>query len=198
MSSGVRASLVAVVAAVLGLPWRAAALPCADFPVSEEIDGPASGPAVTATPDGGFVVVWVSYPSGGERSVRGRRYDADGEAIGAEFPVDTQASGFISRPSVAANAAANFVVVWSTEGGGAGDDTEATSIEGRAFGPTALPLAPQFQVNSYTTGAQGGPSIAAAGDGFLVAWNSRGSVGDDATGTSIQGRLLGASGAPAG
>jgi len=185
-------------AAVLCLvPALATAAPCVDFAVSEPLDGGASGPAATATDDG-FVVVWVSYTSSGERSIRGRRYDAAGDAIGDEFPVDTQTAGFIGRANVAANDAGTFVVVWSTTGGGAGDDTDSSSVEARAFALDGTPLGGQFQVNTYTTGTQGGPTIAAAGDDFLVAWNSAGSVGDDAMGTSIQGRLLGPTGSPAG
>jgi hypothetical protein len=195
---GSRSSIRRLAALLCAVPVLALAAPCVDFAVSDPEDGGASGAAAAATADGGFVAVWVSYPPGGFRSIRGRRYDAAGEVIGGEFPVDTQTAGFIGRASVAANDEGAFVVVWSTTGGGAGNDADASSIEARAFAANGTPLGGQFQVNTYTTGAQGVPSIAAAGDGFLVAWSSAGSVGGDADGTSIQGRLLGPTGSPAG
>src|SRR5262245_10426985 len=52
-----------------------------------------------------------------------------------------------------------------------------------------LPAGPGFQVNSYTTNNQYGPSVAADADGdFVVVWQSQGSSGGDSSGYSIQGQ----------
>ena len=57
-----------------------------------------------------------------------------------------------------------------------------------------VPLGPEFQVNSHTTGAQFNPAVAAAPDGgFVVTWDR-----DDGSDTGIFGRRFDASGAPLG
>jgi hypothetical protein len=65
----------------------------------------------------------------------------------------------------------------------------------------ALPAggAGQFQINTYTTGAQGAASAASAVDGdFVVVWSSPGSFGTDTSGTSIQGQLYASDGSAVG
>jgi hypothetical protein len=57
----------------------------------------------------------------------------------------------------------------------------------RAQGP--IPAGPEFQVNTYTTSSQSGPSVAMDPDGaFVVVWQSYGSGGTDTSGRSIQGQ----------
>lgn len=57
----------------------------------------------------------------------------------------------------------------------------------------------EFQVNDYTTDAQGQPQVAAVADGtFVVVWASRGSVGSDTSNQSIQARRYAADGVPLG
>ncbi len=54
---------------------------------------------------------------------------------------------------------------------------------------TGVASADDAQVNVYTTGRQGFPSVALDADGdFVVVWHSEGSGGTDASGYSIQGR----------
>ena len=66
--------------------------------------------------------------------------------------------------------------------------------------PSAAAVADDFQLNSYTTQDQGGPSAAATGDGdFVVAWLSAGSWGTDTGNSSgIQARRFSAGGMPLG
>src|SRR5262245_54391576 len=61
------------------------------------------------------------------------------------------------------------------------------------------PLGGDFAVNSYTTGNQERPAVAAgpAGD-FVVAWASNGSTGTDTSSYSIQARRFDASAKPLG
>jgi hypothetical protein len=62
-----------------------------------------------------------------------------------------------------------------------------------------VPDGPEFQVNSYTTGAQDRPSVAVAADGaFVVVWESDGSPGNDSSQESIQGQRYAANGSPQG
>jgi hypothetical protein len=58
---------------------------------------------------------------------------------------------------------------------------------------------PEFQVNTYTTHDQFGPSLIASGPStFVVAWQSGGSSGTDTWSTSIQAQLYRSDGAPLG
>src|SRR4030095_2206227 len=61
------------------------------------------------------------------------------------------------------------------------------------------PIGGEFQVNSYVTGSQDRPSVASDSAGnFVVVWQSNGSSGADASGTSVQGQRYDASGSPIG
>lgn len=59
--------------------------------------------------------------------------------------------------------------------------------------------AEDIQVNTYTTGPQNSPSVAADADGdFVVVWVSYGSSGTDSSNGSIQGQRYSAEGSPVG
>jgi hypothetical protein len=78
------------------------------------------------------------------------------------------------------------VVVWQSYGSG-GDDSSAASIQLQRFASNQTMLGGELQVNGYTTGTQGQPSVAAAGDGFVVVWEGY-AENEDILG--IRGRLL--------
>ena len=60
------------------------------------------------------------------------------------------------------------------------------------------PIGADFQVNAYSTGAQGEPAVAPDGaGGFVVVWHSDGSPSDDES-FSVQARRYAAAGVPAG
>src|SRR5688572_22728976 len=56
-----------------------------------------------------------------------------------------------------------------------------------------VPLAPEFQVNTYTTGHQGLAVVAAQGAGFVVAWH--GGANQDGSGYGVFARRFDGSGA---
>ncbi len=62
-----------------------------------------------------------------------------------------------------------------------------------------LPVGPQFQVNTYTTGSQLDPAITFDADGdFVVVWESTDSSGSDTSLFSTQGQRYSAAGVPQG
>ena len=66
-----------------------------------------------------------------------------------------------------------------------------------AIAPAQPPIGAEIQVNSYTTGNQTQPAIAAtASGGFVIAWRSFGSVGDDNSDYCIQARPFDSAGVP--
>ena len=160
------------------------------------------GAAVAADADGDFVVVWASEGSSGTDtdswSVQGQLFDADGTPVGGEFQVNSYTTSSQSEPAVAADADGDFVVVWQSDGS-YGMDTSLKSIQAQRFDATGTPEGPQFQVNSYTTGNQAKPKLAADARGnFVVVWQSFGSSGTDTSSWSIQSQLFSADGTPLG
>ncbi|HEY8154554.1 MAG TPA: hypothetical protein VII72_10545, partial [Myxococcota bacterium] len=131
-------------------------------------------PSVAASADGRFVVVWQSNGSPGTdtsiSSVQGQRYASDGSAQGAQFQVNTYTSLTQDYVRVASDADGDFVVVWQSTGS-FGTDTSKQSIQGQRYASNGAAQGAQFQVNTYTTGNQYRPAVAADSDGdFVVVW----------------------------
>jgi hypothetical protein len=84
--------------------------------------------------------------------------------------VNTTTFGVQADPDVASDAAGNFVVVWR-------DGDPPTTIRAQRFSAAGFPIGGEFQVNTYTRGSQGNPSVASAPDGrFVVTWYGRGDL----------------------
>lgn len=125
-------------------------------------------PAIAGLKDEGFIVVWVSLGQDGAGSgIIGQRFGSNGKKAGAEFIVNVNAKGNQSRPAVAGLADGGFVVAW--DGGG---DGSGLGVFARRFSKTGKPMGNEFQVNTYTNDDQTAPTVAAAGKGFVIAWQS--------------------------
>ena len=149
---------------------------------------------MAAAADGDFVVVWESVGSPGTDtsrcSIQGQRYASDGSAQGAQFQVNTYTTNYQLRPSVAADADGDFVVVWDSIGS-SGTDTSSSSIQGQRYASDGSPQGAQFQVNTYTTGYQTVPPWRRTADGdFVVVWESVGSSGTDTDAAQHPGPAL--------
>ena len=160
-----------------------------------------SRPSVATDANGGFVVVWLSYGSSGTDtsgpSIQGQRHASDGSTQGAQFQINSYTTSSQRGPFVAAEANGDFVVVWASDGS-SGTDTTA-SIQGQRYASDGSALGAQFQVNSYTSGFQYDPSVAADADGdFVVVWYSMGSPGTDTSFGSIQGQRYASTGSAQG
>jgi hypothetical protein len=127
-------------------------------------------PSVAAGDAGDFVVVWQSYVQDGSSwGIFGQRFASSGAPVGPEFRVNTYTTFSQTYPSVAADSAGNFVVVWTTFG----QDGADRAIFGQRHASSGAPLGSPFRVNSHTTGYQINASVAADGAGdFVVAWQS--------------------------
>lgn len=124
--------------------------------------------------------------------------DAQVSFNGSEFQVNSYTTGNQDWPSVALDDGGDFVAVW-TSYGSAGSDHNQLSIQGRRFSPNGAPQGDQFQVNTYATGNQSRPVVAADSQGnFVVVWASFGSGGTDTDLWSIQAQRYSASGGPLG
>ena len=149
--------------------------------------------AVSALTDGGFVAVWTSFDQdGSDVGVYGQRYDASGSALGAEFRVNTYTDGPQAEGQIAALADGGFIITWASRD----QDGSDFGVFGQRYDASGSPQGTEFEINSYTSEAQGDSSITSLTDGgFVVTWQSFGQDGSD---FGIFGQKYNASGAPSG
>jgi hypothetical protein len=140
--------------------------------------------SVASDASGGFVVVWASFggQDGSGTGVFGQRYDSAGVAQGDEFRVNSFTIFTQGYPSVASDAAGNFVVVWESYG----QDGSSLGIFGQRYDSGGMAQGDEFRVNSYTMSGQRYPSVASDASGnFVVAWHS---VVQDGSGYGVFGQ----------
>jgi hypothetical protein len=134
--------------------------------------------AVAADGAGNFVVVWNGdLQDGSGTGVFAQRYASSGAPLGTEFRVNTYTTGSQGLPSVAIDAAGNFVVVWQGPGPG---DSSYTGVFGQRYASSGAPLGAEFRVNTFTPGAQTLPKAASNASGnIVVVWQSSGQDGSE-------------------
>jgi hypothetical protein len=117
---------------------------------------------------------------------------AQPQPAGGEFKVNTYTTGDQNNPALAMDTAANFVVVWQSNG----QDGSDNGIFGQRYDATGQTVGAEFQVNTYTTYAQAFPAVAidAAGN-FVVVWQG---LGPDGSSDGVFGQRYDAAGAPRG
>lgn len=107
-----------------------------------------------------------------------------------EFQVNAHSTASQHAPTIDADAAGNFVVVWISPNADGDDD----GIVARRFDSAGTALGTEFQVNSSTTGAQYAPDLAVTPDGrFVIVWDS-----DDGSYLGVFGQRYDSAGNPAG
>jgi hypothetical protein len=148
----------------------------ADFRSNTYTTGNQSQPAVSSAVNGDFVVVWRGAGPGGD-GIHGKRHGADGFAVSNEFQINVLETQNGQYPDVAVSpTTGNFLVIWES-----GADIWARPYNS-AGQQTELP----FIVNTYRTGIQTFPRVAASGLGYVVVWSSTDQPGDDSTGVYAQ------------
>ena len=132
-------------------------------------------PSVASLPSGGFVVAWHSKAQDGSGyGVYGQRFDSNGDKVGSEFQVNTWTTGSQEKPSITSVSNGGFVVAWHSEG----QDGSGYGVYAQRFDSNGDKLGSEFQVNTWTTDSQSGPSVASLSNGwFVVVWHSRGQDG---------------------
>jgi len=126
--------------------------------------------SVAALTNGGFVVTWESFnQDGSDFGIYGQRYDANGNAVGAEFRANTTTSGQQATTAVAALTGGGFVVTWNSP------DGSDLGIYGQRYAANGSPAGSEFKVSTTVTGQQYFSYVADLADGgFLVVWESAG------------------------
>ncbi len=145
-----------------------------EFQVGAFTTGNQLGATIGRASDGRFVVGWTSYLADGSSfGMAARRFDASGNSIGSEFALNTYTTGLQGFGGLAVEANGSFVAVWFDNSGDR--DGSGSAIFGQRFDPSGNRLGSEFQVNSYTTGFQGSPSVSVSpAGGFVVAWATDG------------------------
>jgi hypothetical protein len=185
---------------VFGQRYNSSGAPVgSEFRVNTYTAGYQGEPAVASDAFGNFVFVWTSAGQDGANfGVFGQRYASSGVPLGAEFRVNTYTTGYQYRPAVASDLQGNFVVVWQDgntypePGGG----IPGRGVFGQRYDSSGAPVGPEFQVETYTTGFQGGPAVVVQPGGpFVVVWHS---VYKTDTSWGVFGQRYSSSGAPVG
>lgn len=137
-----------------------------DAKIPNSTGGMQREPSVDMEPDGDFVAVWTG-PSGGNKAVFVRRFNANGSPKNNEVVVDTSSNEY--APDVAVNSSGKFVVVWRD---GADD-----LVRARVYASTGSPVGASFKVDAGANN-QFAPSVGMDDSGnFTVAWQTNASGG---------------------
>jgi hypothetical protein len=138
-----------------------------EFLVNTIISGDQTSPTVALSDNGQFVVCWQSADGNG-KGVFAQRYDANGEAQGDEFQVNTTFSGDQILPVAAIDANGNFVIAWQ------GSDGNGDGIFAQRFDAVGTVLGAEFRVNTTVANNQSAPDLAMDSAGnFVIAWQGR-------------------------
>jgi hypothetical protein len=138
-------------------------------------------PAVAADLAGNYMVVWQSqFPDIKHARVYAQQVGAAGNLIGGQIAVSKGDDKYEVSPSVAAGQS-SFLVVWLGYG-----DTFPTGIQATSIDRVTGAVAPPFQLNQLSLGANTQSWVAGNGTGnFLSPWE--GFVGND---LGISGRRI--------
>jgi hypothetical protein len=185
------------VAGLLLLAARALGQPLgSEFQANTYINGTQGEAALAADGTGRFVVIWRSNQAPDPVGVFGQRFDAAGVPLGSEFHVNTYTTSHQALPAVASDPAGNFLVTWSS-GFDSDQDGDDWGVFAQRFDASGTPLGGEFQVNTYTTGRQWRPAVAAdAAGNFVVTWDS--CCGQDGDSSGVFARRFDAAGIPLG
>ncbi len=133
--------------------------------------GIQSNPEIVVDSTNNFVVVWQGEGDGDDNGIFAQRISSSGFKEGSEFRVNTYTTGIQSNPSIASGSQNSLFITWNGEGS---EDNQGVYL--KYLNSDATQQYPEFKVNTYTTGIQSNPSIAANTNGnIVIAWQGEGS-----------------------
>ena len=154
-------------------------------------------PAIAMDANGNYVIVWQSskQESGGGNSwgIFAQRFDSSGNKLESEIQVNATVSNDQTSPSIAMDAAGNFIVVWESNN----QDGDGLGIYAQRFDSLGNKILTagenEFLVNSTTGLNQSQPAVAMNASGaFVIAWTSEDI--DSGTSDGVVARLFDSSG----
>ncbi|HET9717348.1 MAG TPA: cadherin domain-containing protein [Pseudolabrys sp.] len=168
-----------------------------ELTVNTQTLGDQDGRAIAALAGGGFVITWTDpNGDGSSNSVKGQRFDAEGNRVGDEFLVNTTTIGSQKEPSVTrlmtGPAVGGFVVTWSDDSG-TGSDPNA--VRAQIFNADGTKFGGEFFVNSQTASLQSASFVTTLANGnFVVTWLDFSGLGGDASGDGIKAQIFDSAG----
>jgi hypothetical protein len=169
-----------------------------EFRVNTYTAGDQAYPAVAMNSSGNFVVAWESSGQDGSGlGLYAQRFDALGNKIGPEFPVNTHTSMDQSFATAAMRDDGSFLLAWQSTD----QDGHGRGVFARLFDSAGVPLGAEFQVNTTTYSNQAFPHavVNPSTNGFIITWSSAFQDGShdavivrmyDAAGTPLGGEIL--------
>ncbi len=165
---------------------RQRAAPGAEFRVNTITFKDQTAPAIAMSDAGAFVIAWQGqgdYTSN-DYGIYAQRYDAGGVANGPQFRVNVRMPDQQTRPSVAMNAAGDFVIAWQSTKQDHPDGDEG--IYARRYDAAGTLASREFLVNSTTAREQTAPSVSYGDRGrFMAVWTSE---AQDGSGLGVYGQ----------
>ncbi len=130
------------------------------------------GHDVAMVPSGDSLVTWSKFSTEHSYDVWVRRYQGC-SPVGSVMPVNTYTDQSQGSPTLAADAAGNYIVAWQSP-----QDGSESGIFAQRFDGDDNPVGAEYQVNTFTPDNQRAPAAAMNGNGSLVvAWSSYGQDG---------------------
>jgi hypothetical protein len=167
----------------------------AEFQVNSQTLGAQHEAEVASLANGGFVVVWRddSGRDGSGVGVYAQIYGADGARVGGERLINTTTTGSQYEPAVVGLSDGSFVVAYRSDyTGGA----YSADVLARRFDAAGTELAPEFTLNTTTSGTQYNPRLAAlAGGQFVVVYGD--ASGNDGSSYGVFSKVFNANGTQA-
>ncbi|MEH0887407.1 Ig-like domain-containing protein, partial [Enterobacter sp. UNJFSC 003] len=148
-----------------------------EFTVNTTTTGDQTNSQVVSLPTGGLFEVWVSASGDGSgTAIKGQMLDAKGQAVGAEFTVNSTTTGNQLTPVVLENG--NIEVVWTSPGTGGANYikgqqyTYSYDKDGNITGLTAV--GSEFNISSGAGAtSQQNPDVTSLDDGgYMVVWEA--------------------------
>jgi hypothetical protein len=161
---------------IAGRRYSSAGQPLGDeFVVNTVTTGLENEPVVVGAPDGQFLVVWESFATA-PSTIAGRRFDANGAPVGAEFTIGSSSDlGNVLDPAVGSVPGSGSLVSWR--------DVSNGSIRARLLGQTMAPVGSAFTVNVVGPAVRNDPAVGGSVAGYVVAWDV---ANGDGSGTSVE------------
>lgn len=141
----------------------------APFTINDSQSGTQINPAIAMDAGGNFTVVWEHDGNLDDNfEIEGRGFNADGTELFAQFTINTSQSGQQVNPTVAMNAAGNFVVAWEHDG----DSDGEFHVRFRGFNADGTENFVQTKADCIEPAQHLDPAIAIDGSGrFRVFWD---------------------------
>ena len=145
-----------------------------EFRVNSTVGEIQDSPSVAIDSVGNFVIAWQgdSDPSNSDNfNIFFQRYDAAGNTLGGETPVNTDNGEAQINPDIAMRPGGEFVIAWESD-----DDVSNSddfNIHFQRYDAAGDALGVNTVVNSVTASGQTNASVNVAADGrFVVTWQS--------------------------